>query len=189
MWADRVQLQLETPAVLVAYHRTPRSDWPLLTSELFQQVAGVLSAAPDAQWVLHLCYGYLEHTPLVTPVDVEAAVLFLNALADVLAGLALAMPTVHLPIAHGDAAPSTDPVFYAALRRLRRGIDVIAGVVAEHHPQQTRDALGLIVDALGGPVAGVAAGCGLGRRTVADAAANMALAAELAREWSPEFTR
>lgn len=183
-WGDRVQLQLETPAVLVAYHLTPSHAWDALTEDLTRQVAGVLTAAPDARWVLHLCYGDLAHVPVFTPTDLKAAVRFLNALADVLAGQGAPMPTVHLPVASGDTSPPTDPAFYADLRHLRRGVEVIAGVVAEDYPEETREALRLTVEALGAPVAGVAAACGYGRRTEEAAAANLGLAARLAREWS-----
>ncbi|MFE2758209.1 hypothetical protein ACFXGA_40050 [Actinosynnema sp. NPDC059335] len=61
---------------------------------------------------------------------------------------------------------------------------MIAGVVAEDYPEETREALRLTVEALGAPVAGVAAACGYGRRTEEAAAANLGLAARLAREWS-----
>lgn len=187
-WGDRVQLQLETPAVLIAYHRTPRAAWPALTADLVRQVGGVLAAAPHVRWVLHLCYGDLGHVPVFTPTDLEPAVEFLNALSDAALERRTPMPVVHLPVTHGDAAPPTDPAFYGALRRLRRGVAVIAGVVAENHPEETRRALDLVEDALGGPVAGVAAACGYGRRTLAAAAANMALAVELIRERSAVVT-
>ncbi|MEU4742254.1 hypothetical protein AB0G02_17565 [Actinosynnema sp. NPDC023658] len=183
-WGDRVQLQLETPLELVAYHRTPPEAWSALTAELIGQVAGVLAAAPGARWVLHLCYGDLEHVPVFTPTDLRPAVVFLNALADLLTAHSLPMPTVHLPAASGANPPPTDPAFYDELRHLRRGVDVIAGLVAEEHPEETREALRLTVEALGVPVAGIAAACGYGRRTEDAAAANLGLAARLAREWS-----
>jgi hypothetical protein len=183
-WGDRLQLQLETPAVLVAYHLTPPPAWQALTEDLSRQVAGVLSAAPRTRWVLHLCYGDLEHVPVFTPADLKPAVRFLNALADVLAERGTPMPTVHLPAASGDDPPPTDPAFYDELRHLRRGVEVIAGVVAEEHPEETREALRLTAEALGAPVAGVAAACGYGRRTEDAAAANLGLAAQLAQEWS-----
>ena len=183
-WGDRLQLQLETPAVLVAYHLTPPEAWPALTADLARQVAGVLAAAPRARWVLHLCHGDLEHRPLFTATDLVPPVRFLNALADVLAGQHVPMPVVHLPVAVGDDPPPTDPAFYDELRHLRRGVEVIAGVVAEGYPEETREGLRLTAEALGGPVAGVAAGCGYGRRTVDAAAANLGLAAEVAQEWS-----
>ncbi|WP_433271620.1 hypothetical protein ACQPZF_12960 [Actinosynnema sp. CS-041913] len=188
-WGDRVRLQLESPALLIAYHRTPRAAWTELTGQLAQQVAGVLGAAPQARWVLHLCYGDLEHSPVFIPSDLESAVLFLNALTDVLVERRIPVPAVHLPVTYDSAAPPTDPGFYDALRRLRRGVEVIAGVVNETHPEESRHALDLVVEALGGPVAGVAAACGLGRRTVTAAAANMELAGRLAHEWSAVATR
>ncbi|MFI9005649.1 hypothetical protein ACIGNX_00260 [Actinosynnema sp. NPDC053489] len=183
-WGDRVQLQLETPTVLVAYHLTPPEAWAALTRDLTTQVAEVLAVAPRTRWVLHLCYGDLEHVPVFTPTDLRPAVRFLNALADALAARHVPMPTVHLPVACGAGAPPTDPAFYDDLRHLRRGVEVIAGVVAEEHPEETREALRLTAEALGAPVAGVAAACGYGRRTEDGAAANLRLAAELAREWS-----
>lgn len=183
-WGDRLQLQLETPAVLVAYHLTPEPAWPVVTGRITAQVAEVLAAAPDTRWVLHLCYGDLEHVPVFTPTDLRSAVVFLNALVDVLAERGVPMPTVHLPIASGDSPPSTDPAFFDALRGLRPGVEIIAGVVAEDNPDETRQALKLTVDALGRPVAGVAAACGYGRRTEPAAAANLKLATQLATEWS-----
>ncbi|MFE2758208.1 hypothetical protein ACFXGA_40045, partial [Actinosynnema sp. NPDC059335] len=112
-WGDRVQLQLETPAVLVAYHLTPPEAWAGLTEHLTRQVAGVLTAAPDARWVLHLCYGDLAHVPVFTPTDLKAAVRFLNALADELAGLGTPMPTVHLPVGGGAPPPPPHPAVCA----------------------------------------------------------------------------
>ncbi len=184
-WGDRLQLQLETPAVLVAYHHTPEAAWPEVTGRIIWQVAEVLAAAaPDVRWVVHLCYGDLEHVPVFTPTDLRSPVLLLNALADLLAERGIPMPVVHLPIASGDSPPSTDPAFFSALRSLRPGVEIIAGVVAEDNPEETREALELTVDALGRPVAGVAAACGYGRRTESAAAANLKLAAQLAKEWS-----
>ncbi|SEP53992.1 hypothetical protein [Amycolatopsis saalfeldensis] len=188
-WGDRVQLQLESPAILLAYHRTPREDWPLLTGELTGQVAATLAAAPSAKWVLHLCYGDLEHEPLFEPSDLTAPVTFLNALADLLDTRGVPMPLVHLPIAHGSAAPATDPAFYAALRELRRGVEVIAGVVDESHPEATRLAFALLIDALGGPVTALGASCGLGRRSAVAGAANTALASSVARAWTTTSAR
>ncbi|MEJ2853690.1 MULTISPECIES: hypothetical protein [unclassified Saccharothrix] len=180
-WGDRVQFQLETPVVLVSYHLTGREGWPVLTGRLVGQVAEVLAAVPQGRWVLHLCYGDLGHTPVFTPTDLDAPVTFLNALSDHQAAHRIPMPTVHLPVTTGNTAPPTTPTFFAALGRLRRGVEVIAGVVAEEHPTESQTALNLLEDALGHPVAAVAAACGYGRRTPAAAAANLSLAATLAR--------
>lgn len=183
-WGDHVTLQLESPAILAAYQRTRRVSWELLTGNLVTQVADILAAAPHATWTLHLCVGDLEHTPLVEPVDLSSAAMFLNTLSDLLVARGMPMPTIHLPIAYGGAPPSIDPAFYAPLRLLRRGIDVIAGLVAEDHPERTRTALGLVVDALGAQPVGIAAGCGHGRRSPAAGAANAALAASITQAWT-----
>ncbi|XVV00596.1 hypothetical protein ACQPW3_24555 [Actinosynnema sp. CA-248983] len=180
-WGDRVQFQLETPAVLVAYHLTPPEAWPGLTEGLVAQVAEVLAAVPRGRWVLHLCYGDLGHEPVFMPTNLDAAVVFLNALADHQAARRLPMPIAHVPVTAGSAPPPTDPHFYDALHRLRPGVEVIAGVVAEDHPRESAEALALMLDTLDRPVVAVAAACGYGRRTPTAAAANMALAADLAR--------
>lgn len=179
-WGERIQFQLDTPAVLVSYCRTPREAWPDLTRRLVCQATKVLDAAPHGRWVVHLCYGDLGHQPVFMPTDLEPAVTFVNALADYETSRQLPVPTVHLPVTTGDAAPPTDPEFYRALRGLRRGVKVIAGVVAESHPKASREALDLVEDALGCPVSGVAAPCGYGRRTPEAAAANLELAVLLA---------
>jgi hypothetical protein len=182
-WGRRARLQLESPAILLAYYHTQIQDWPLLSSELVQQVTGILHAAPEADWVLHVC------SALVDQVDIAAAVSFLNSLADLLTDLGQPMPTVHLPISSRDVPPSTDPEFYSALRQLRRGIDIVAGVVTECYPDQTHAAVGLIVDALGGPLVGVGAECGLRDRSIKAGVANAALASCVAREWTSSRNR
>ncbi|HEY3483184.1 MAG TPA: hypothetical protein VGL02_30285 [Streptomyces sp.] len=179
-WGDRVRLQLESPAVLMRYHQTPREAWPEATEQLVAQVSSVLAVAPSADWVLHLCYGDLEHLPLFTPGSLDAPVLFLNALEQRLEEMRIAMPVAHIPVAYGDAAPPADPAYYEVLRQLRNDIHVIAGVVAEHHPEASAVAAAAAADALGGRLTAVAAACGLGRRSPEDAAANHRLSARIA---------
>ncbi|MET9260434.1 hypothetical protein [Amycolatopsis sp. NPDC004079] len=180
-WRDQVLLQLESPAILMSYHQTPREAWAELTEQLVAQVASVLAVAPRAAWVLHLCYGDLEHQPVFTPTDLDAPVMFLRALAQRLTALGIEMPIAHIPVAYGDAAPPVDPAYYEVLRQLREsGIRVVAGVVAEHHPEASAMAASLIAEVLGDLLAAVAAACGLGRRTPEDAAASHRLSARIA---------
>ncbi len=185
-WGDRVQLQLETPAVLMSYHRTPLDGWPELTTRLVALTADVLaitgSAAP---WVVHLCYGDLGHRPAFVPAGLDAAVLFLNAVAVELDRRGLPAPTAHLPLCHGAAGPPEDPAYYRPLTGLRRSVDVIAGLVAETEPSASRLALALVTEALAVSPTAIGAPCGLGRRTPAAAAANMRLAADLITRTSP----
>lgn len=183
-WGDSVLFQLESPAILVYYQQTPRSQWPGCTTRLVDQVAGVFDAAPRANWLLHLCYGDLEHRALIEPADLDAPVRFLNALSDHLADTRTAMPAAHLPIAFGDQPPSTDARFYEALTNLRRDVRIVGGVVDEAAPDATHTAVKLMVAALNGPLAGIAAACGHGRRSIPEAAENVRLAMEVAREWA-----
>uniref|UniRef100_UPI003F496109 hypothetical protein n=1 Tax=Amycolatopsis sp. CA-096443 TaxID=3239919 RepID=UPI003F496109 len=180
-WGDRVRLQLESPAVMLSYFQTPREGWPQLTEQLVDQVAALISVAPDADWVLHtVCYGDLEHQPLFVPTDLDAAVMFLNALARRLEEMGIAMPIAHIPVTYADAAPPTDPAFYEILRQLRGDIQVIAGVTAEHHPEATAVAASLMAEVLGARLKAVGAACGLGRRTPEDAVANHRLSVRIA---------
>ncbi len=177
----QVVFQLETPAVLATLDRTPRPLWPAAVRALAKQVARVFADAPrDATWRIHLCHGDLGHQPLFALTDLVPAVQFLNALHKQLRRLRIPMPAVHIPMCTGTDAPPTDPRFYRALRHLRRDIDVIAGLVDETHPKDSRAALGLVETELDRPVLAVAAACGHGRRLVPEAVANAALACELA---------
>lgn len=180
-WGDRVRLQLESPAVMLKYHQTPRENWAQLTDQLVDQAASMIAVAAQADWVLHLvCYGDLEHQPLCVPDGLEAPVVFLNALAQRLEAMGIAMPIAHIAVTYGDAAPPTDPAYYEILRELRSDIQVIAGVVAEHHPEASAVAAALIADAVGKRLKALGPACGLGRRTPEDAAANLQLSARIA---------
>ncbi|WP_157362045.1 hypothetical protein [Haloechinothrix halophila] len=177
-WNEEIVIQLESPAVLVAYDRAPRAAWPVLTRFLAQQAAKVISAAlPETQFVLHKwCRGDLGHKPIASLRDLSPMVAFTNALAARLERAGRAVPPVHVALCDGDNPPSLDASDYTPLRRLRHDIAVIAGLVDERHPESSATALELTEQALDRPVAAVAAPCGLGRRTADGAAANAALA-------------
>ncbi|WP_158889000.1 hypothetical protein [Amycolatopsis anabasis] len=181
-WGDDVVFQLETPAVLVMFDRTPRQLWPALSFGLAHKTAQLITGAPrSARWILHLCHGDLAHEPLVEPRDLVPAVQFLNALHRRLNRLDYPMPTAHIPMCTGITGPPTEPLFYRALQHLRTGIDIIAGLADELHPEDSRTALHLVESELGHRAIAVAAACGLGRRTTTAAEANAALARELSR--------
>jgi hypothetical protein len=175
-------LQLESPIVLGAFAKTPRAVWPRLARWLARQVLSLLRAAPHEQWVLHLCYGDLNKTPYVRPVDLTPVMLFANALAELCHAEGIPMPEVGIPVTVGDEAPPTAEEFFAPLVWLRRDVEVSAGLAAEHHPQASRDALALMEWTLGRPVRKVSRSCGYGRCTVADTETNLALCRELAAQ-------
>lgn len=177
-WDDEVVIQLESPAVMVAYDRAPRAAWPLVTRLLTRQLAGVIGALPpQTRIVLHdWCRGDLAHKPISGVRDLTPLVAFTNALAARLERAEWPMPPVHLALCDGETAPSTRPSDYEVLRCLREDVQVYAGLVDEHHPDASARALELVEQALGRPVDAVAAACGLGRRTPEEAEANATLA-------------
>ncbi|PWW66925.1 hypothetical protein [Actinokineospora spheciospongiae] len=178
---EHVVIQLESPAVMVAYDRVPRAVWPLVTALLTRQLAGVIAALPpQTSLILHgWCHGDLAHKPIADTRDLSPLVDFANNLAARLDRLGRPMPPVHVALCDGETAPSTEPSDYQVLRRLRGDIRLFAGLVDEHHPEASARALELVEQVLGRPVDAVAAACGLGRRTPREAEANAALAARL----------
>ncbi|MCG8919732.1 hypothetical protein L6E12_28560 [Actinokineospora sp. PR83] len=178
---DQVVVQLESPAVMVAYDRAPRAARPLVTALLTRQLAGVIDTLPrETPLILHgWCHGDLEHKPIARTRDLSPLVDFLNALAARLHHVGRPMPPVHVALCDGETAPSTRAADYEVLRDLRGDVRIFAGLVDEHHPEASARALELVEQALGRPVDAVAAACGLGRRTPSEAEANAALAARL----------
>ncbi|GIJ44415.1 hypothetical protein Val02_13010 [Virgisporangium aliadipatigenens] len=74
---------------------------------------------------------------------------------------------VHAPFAAAERPPSTDPRWYAPLRRLRLpdGTRFVAGVAHEDQPLDVQRRLVRRIDELVGARVGVSTSCGLGRRT------------------------
>ncbi|GAA0517140.1 hypothetical protein [Saccharopolyspora thermophila] len=180
--AREVTFQLESPAALYLVHRAPSAVRTAVARAVARQLARVISATCGAvRWTVHLCHGDLGHTALFRPHDFGPAVVLVNALAEQVRALGRPVPAVHIPMAHGDQPPPADPAAYAPLRRLTRGVDVIAGCVDERHPDRSAKALVLSELALGHRVLAVGAACGYGRRTPAEATANVELARDLAR--------
>ncbi|GAA1020547.1 MULTISPECIES: hypothetical protein [Amycolatopsis] len=189
-WGDEIVFQLETPASLTLLDRVPRSLQAAAAGLLAEQITRIIRDSPtNAKWILHLCHGDLNHEPLVTPSSLAPAVRIIRALHRQLAQLGLRMPRVHIPMCTGTSAPSTNAAYYRALLRLPDDVEVIAGLVDEHHASESARALELAENALGRPFTAVAAACGHGRRTPDDAEANAVLARELASAPHRTFAR
>ncbi|WP_432854905.1 hypothetical protein ACQPXB_21170 [Amycolatopsis sp. CA-161197] len=185
---DEVVFQLETPASLIALDKTPEVFSGLVIRFLVEQITRLITETPrDARWILHLCHGDLNHEPAVTPHDLTPAVRFIRALHHRLTRLGESMPQVHIPMCTGTSGPPPHTAFYRALSRLPADVRLIAGLVDELNPRDSRRALQLVENALGHPVTAVAAACGHGRRDVTHATANAALARELAQSSHRQF--
>jgi hypothetical protein len=164
---ERVVFQLEVPAALIAVVSAPALLRPLLAEFMAHLVTRPVGRAPQGtRFGVHLCLGDLGHHALKQLADASPLVLLANAIARRWpAGRHL--DYVHLPMSGGDVPPTTDPRFYAPLRRLRlpADVDLIAGIAHEDQdPQAQLTVRRLAEDALGRPV-DIATSCGLGRRT------------------------
>lgn len=180
-WGDEVVFQLETPATLTLLDRVPRSLQSAAAGLLADQITRIVRDCPaDATWVLHLCHGDLNHEPLVTPPNLAPAVRIVRTLHRQLTQLGLTMPRVHIPMCTGTTAPPAHAAYYRTLSKVPDEVKIIAGLVDEHNPSESARALELVENALGRPIAAVAAACGHGRRAPDDAEANAALARGLA---------
>jgi hypothetical protein len=179
--AQDIVFQFETPAVLVLLDLVPRPLRKMVAKLLAKHVARFFKSLPaEAKVSLHLCFGNLGDQSLFTPTNMDNHVLFLNALARELRRLGLPLPDTHLPVTYGSAAPSTDPRFYAMLRRLDPAYRVIAGLADEGHPEASMEALRLFEEAAGRTAIAVACGCGLGRHSPQEAHAAAQVMAALA---------
>lgn len=178
---EEMVIQLESPAVMVAYDRAPRVLWPMVTWWLAGRSAAIVAAAPPyTRFIFHKwCHGDLGHKPITRLRNLGPLVAFSNAVARRLVRAGRALPALHVALCDGETPPSVDAADFVPLAKLDAGFELIAGLVDERHPESSRVALQLTEQTIGRPVHAVAAGCGLGRRTEAEAEANIALAIRL----------
>ena len=133
--------------------------------------AGISSgrASPQARFGVHLCLGDACDGPVVSALPTTSPII---AAIEAI-GLALDRPEaleyVHFPLASGPTPPALEPRLYHPLAALRgvlpEDTQIIAGLAHERQSlsEQLR-VLDLVEIAIGEPV-GIAASCGLARRT------------------------
>ena len=177
---DQVVYQLEIPievevAIRMRFLGRPGIGW------LAKRVLRVIEGSPEGtRWGFHLCVGDMNHRSFSRLDDATIPVKLANALIERFpAGRTLEF--LHMPFAHAVEPPTTSESFYEPLRRLQLdGTRFVAGFV---HEGQSADAQRAIRDTIerlvGGPV-DVAASCGLGRRDLEHARANLDRSRELA---------
>ncbi|WP_434444089.1 hypothetical protein [Lentzea sp. E54] len=170
---DLLTWQIETPLCTLAMVKAATVPGlqaamvPLLSLHLASMFARM--AALGAHATLHLCYGDYAHKALLHPKDLSPLVRLLNGLGARLDKLGLTRPMVHVPCAYGAEAAPLRPDFYQPLSGLDEGwTELVAGVAAAGQ-QDTTTALELFERAAGRRAVAVAAACGLGRQSVAEA--------------------
>ncbi|MBP2479258.1 hypothetical protein JOF53_008130 [Crossiella equi] len=170
---DLLTWQVETPLCTLAMVKAATVPGaqavfaPLLAAHLAAVFTGM--AALGATATLHLCYGDYAHKALLSPRDLGPLVRLLNVLGPRLDRAGVRRPVVHVPCAHGADLAPVHPGFYQPLGRLDAGwTEVVAGVASTDESRSVT-ALEEFERAAGRPAVAVAAACGLGRQTLAEA--------------------
>lgn len=165
-----VVYQLETPASLSIALQVDDAGF---RRGLAKRITDFVARAPEnTEYGVHLCVGDLGNEARQQPQDRKASVELMNFMAEMWPeGRRLAY--VHDPVAAGHEVPMFDKQAYASLADLQlpEGTRYIAGIAHEDQPlDRQRKVLRIIRETLPeGQLLGVAAGCGLGRRSPEDA--------------------
>jgi hypothetical protein len=172
---DEVVYQLEVPIEVEVTTRIPPPFRSPGVRWLARRVLRVVEESPaSTRWGFHLCVGDMNNESFSRLKDARPAVQLANALVSQFPS-GRKLEFVHMPLAHGSIPPPTDPSFYAPLRDLRLPDDTrfIAGFAHERQSLQDQQRVrGIIEEVVGHPI-DVAASCGLGRRDIDAAIANL----------------
>lgn len=178
------ELSFEYRSLLTWQIETPLSTLAMVKADRLPGVRGLVGAiltghlahvfdrmvnGCGADASLHLCYGDYQHRPLLTPWSLAPVVRLLNQLGDRLDRRGVARPMVHVPCAYGSHHAPVDPAFYRPLERLDAYWTELVAGVASTDPDNSVRALAEFERATGREAHAVAAACGLGRQTGADA--------------------
>ena len=177
-----VVLQLELPVELGVVLQTPRPLRRLaarITAGWVARFVGRL--LPQARLGVHLCFGDLDNRAYSHADSTEPLVVFFKELLRAWPPRRF-LDYIHIPLAMANEAPPLDEAFYRPLRMLCVPDEtrIIAGMVHEAWDDEDHwNILAMVEENLRRPV-GVAASCGLGRRTPEVATALMQRTARLA---------
>lgn len=177
---DDVIFQLEIPIEVELAIRT-RFLGAVGRRWLARRILRVVRQAPEGtRWGFHLCVGDLNHRSFSRLKDASIPVKLTNALVAAFpAGRTLEF--VHMPFAHAVDPPTTEPSFYEPLQDLRTdGWRLAAGFVHEGLDLETLRSIRDTIEGRVGRPVDVAAACGLGRRDLERARANLELSRQLA---------
>jgi hypothetical protein len=179
---DEVVYQLEVPIEVEVVNRMPAPVRSLGARWLARRMLRVVKDSPEgSRWGFHLCVGDMNNESFSKLKDTGTIVHLANALLSQFpAGQKLEF--LHMPLAHGSIPPTTDPKFYAPLMDLALpdGVRFIAGYSHEGQSLEDQEKVRSIVEVMVGYPVDVAASCGLGRRNVDAATANLEQSRKLA---------
>jgi hypothetical protein len=162
---DRVVFQLEVPTALIAVVSAPPPLRPAMAALMARLVTRQIAKAPaGSRFGVHLCLGDLGHRALRQLKTADPLVHLANAIVRQWP-LGRRLEYLHLPMSGGDQPPTTDPAFYAPLRRLPGGVQLVAGIAHENQGEAEQVAVRTAVEKAVGRTVDIATSCGLGRRT------------------------
>jgi hypothetical protein len=178
---DEVVYQLEIPieievAIRVRALGRPGLGW------LARRILRVVDRSPEGtRWGFHLCVGDMNHRSFSRLADASIPVRLTNALAGRFPK-GRTLEFVHMPFAHAVEPPTPDERFYAPLRELAvgDGVRFAAGFVHEGQDLEVQRSIRDTIEREAGREVAVAAACGLGRRDLTHATANLDLSRTLA---------
>ncbi|HSM02341.1 MAG TPA: hypothetical protein VK960_07895 [Acidimicrobiia bacterium] len=177
---DEVVYQLEIPieveiAIRMRFLGRPGIGW------LAKRILKVIEASPEGtRWGFHLCVGDMNHRAFSTLSDATIPVRLANALVKRFPE-GRRLEFLHMPFAHAVEPPTTDQSFYDPLRALTLdGTRFVAGFVHEGQDLDTQRSIRDTIERMVGHPVDVAAACGLGRRDLEHARANLEMSRALA---------
>ncbi|HET7302441.1 MAG TPA: hypothetical protein VFI74_03880 [Candidatus Saccharimonadales bacterium] len=166
-FGDQVVYQLETPASLSLALAV---EDPAFRQGLSSRLLDLVSRCPEgAQFGIHLCVGDLGNEARMQPPNRKASVELMNAIGSDPRWEGRKLRYIHEPIAAGHDVPTLESSMYEDLQDLRLppGVRYIAGMLHERQSlRRQRKVLELVKENLPqGQALGIAAACGLGRRS------------------------
>ncbi len=178
---DEVVYQIEIPIELEVLLRMPAAVRAWGVRWLARRVLRIVGRSPEGtRWGFHICVGDMNHKAFSQLKDSGPAVLLANKLAALFPS-GRTLEFVHMPFAHADVAPVTEPAFYAPLSGLDLpdSVTFVAGFVHETQDDDTQEQIRAMIESHVGAVVDVAAACGLGRRNRELATSNLELSRRL----------
>lgn len=172
---SEVVYQLEVPIEIEIANRMPKPVRKAGVGQLAGRLLRVVRKSPhDTRWGFHLCVGDMNNTAFSRLDDATTLTLLANAIVDRFPK-GRTLEFMHLPLAHGSEPPTLDERFYEPLTKLAVPTDVrlIAGFAHEGQSLEDQLAVRELIEARVGRPVDIAASCGLGRRDLEAAEANL----------------
>ncbi len=179
---DQVVYQMEVPIEVEIVNRIPAPLRAQGARWLARRILrAVKESPPETRWGFHLCVGDMNNESFSKLRDTGTVVHLANAIISQFPP-GRRLEFIHVPLAHGSIPPTTDPRFYAPLMNLRlpAGVRFVAGFSHENQGEEDQKEVRSIVEVMVGQPVDIAASCGLGRRDLEGASANLKMSRYLA---------